>query len=193
MGSTRKVKTTGRFGSRYGVGIRKRVIKVETKQKQKHTCPECGFKKVKRLAAGLYVCNKCSLKFAGGAYIPVTMSGSIVKKMVTQKSFLPYLSELIDSEETEAGIAETTEEAVVMGAAAAKPKPKKAATPKPAPSKPTTAKPKAKTATKAKPKTTAKAKPKVKAKTATKPKAKPKTKPKTKTKPKAKPKPKKKK
>ncbi len=86
MGRTAKVKTAGRFGSRYGVGIRKRVIKVEEAQKSKHKCPECGFAKVKRVAPGIFNCNKCGSKFTGGAYIPETMSGSIVRKMVTQKA-----------------------------------------------------------------------------------------------------------
>tara|TARA_Y100000310_G_C20258423_1_gene612468 strand:- start:97 stop:648 length:552 start_codon:yes stop_codon:yes gene_type:complete len=100
MGKTLKVKTAGRFGSRYGVGIRKRVIKVETLQKAKHRCPDCGFDKVKRTATGIYECKKCSAKFAGGAYVPETMSGSIVRKMVTQKAFLPYAKELIEVKET---------------------------------------------------------------------------------------------
>ena len=54
MGNTKKVRTAGRFGSRYGVGIRKRLLKVEDKQEKNYACPFCGFKKVKRKAAGLY-------------------------------------------------------------------------------------------------------------------------------------------
>ena len=86
-GKTKKVKTTGRFGARYGVGIRKRVLKVEMKQKAKHSCPYCGFAAVKRQAPGIFVCRKCNSKFAGGAYIPSTMTGNIVKKIVSQKTF----------------------------------------------------------------------------------------------------------
>ena len=99
MRKTLKVKTAGRFGSRYGVGIRKRIIKVETLAKRKHRCPDCGFDRVKRVAAGIYVCRKCKLKFAGGAYIPETMSGNIVRKMVLQKSFLPLVKDLISAKE----------------------------------------------------------------------------------------------
>ena len=112
MGNTAKVKTAGRFGSRYGVGIRKRVIKVERVQKKKHKCPQCGFNKVKRLSAGIFECRKCSIKFAGGAYTPETMSGGIVKKMVSQKSFLPRIKELLEVKEegTEAKAEETVEE-----------------------------------------------------------------------------------
>jgi large subunit ribosomal protein L37Ae len=97
--ATKKVKSAGRFKSRYGVGIRKRVIKVESKQHQDFTCPECGFKKLKRQGTGVFNCAKCGLKAAGGAYLPVTMTGSIVRKMVAQKSFLPMASELLEASE----------------------------------------------------------------------------------------------
>ena len=108
MGKTKKVKTAGRLGSRYGVGIRKRLLKIESKQQKKYVCPFCGFKKVRRTAPGLYVCRKCSAKFAGGAYFPVTLPGSIIKKTVSQKSFVskgPGLEKFIEeaveeSEET---------------------------------------------------------------------------------------------
>ena len=48
MKKTKKVSSTGRFGSRYGVGIKKRVLKVEEKQRDLSVCPFCGFKKIKR-------------------------------------------------------------------------------------------------------------------------------------------------
>ncbi len=95
MSSTKKVKSAGRFGSRYGVGIRKRVIKVESRQKKAGECPACGYLKVKRVAAGIFLCRKCAARFSGGAYYPQTLTGKIVGKMVTQKSFLPNLSELV--------------------------------------------------------------------------------------------------
>ncbi len=87
MANTKKVKQTGRLGSRYGVGIRKRLLKTESKQEKSYACPFCGFKKVKRKASGIFVCRKCHAKFAGGAYLPVTLPGSILKKTVLQKGF----------------------------------------------------------------------------------------------------------
>ncbi len=93
MGRTRKVHSTGRFGSRYGVGIRKRVLKVETQQKEKHSCPECSLGVLKRKAAGVYFCTKCKKEFAGGAYVPKTMTGSLIKKMVMQKKYTPEVLE----------------------------------------------------------------------------------------------------
>jgi len=101
MSGKEKVRSTGRFGSRYGVGIRKRLLKVEDKQIKPQECPFCKFKKVKRESTGIFICNKCGKKFAGGAYLPQTTSGAIIKKMVAQKSFMPMMSELIEvTEET---------------------------------------------------------------------------------------------
>lgn len=94
MANTKKVKKAGRLGSRYGVGIRKKLLKVEEKQERKYACPFCGFKKVKRKAAGLFVCRKCKARFAGGAYLPTTLPGSLIKKTVFQKSFASKEAEL---------------------------------------------------------------------------------------------------
>ena len=88
MGNTKKVGTAGRFGSRYGIGIRKKLLKIESKQERNYQCPFCGFKKVGRKAAGLYVCRKCQATFAGGAYLPLTLPGSIIRKTVSQKGFV---------------------------------------------------------------------------------------------------------
>jgi len=69
---TKKVKSAGRFGPRYGTRIRGRVAAIEAIQKQKHACPKCSFLKVKREASGIWLCKKCGHKFAGGAYVPRT-------------------------------------------------------------------------------------------------------------------------
>ena len=97
--ATKKLKSVARFGSRYGVGVKKRVLKIEAKQKRKHVCPNCGFRRAKRKSAGIYACTKCGSRFAGGAYIPSTMTGRTIQKMVSQKSFLPKLAELIGQRE----------------------------------------------------------------------------------------------
>lgn len=94
MGHTKKVSTAGRYGARYGTGIRKRIIKVERKQNVKEICPKCGFKRLKRISSGIFICRKCALKFAGGAYFPHTLTGGIVGKMIAQKSFSSGISEL---------------------------------------------------------------------------------------------------
>ena len=68
MTATKKVGSTGRFGVRYGLTIRQRVLAVEKKQKPKTECPSCHKISIKRLAKGIWECNKCDHKFAGGAF-----------------------------------------------------------------------------------------------------------------------------
>lgn len=97
--STKKLKSVARFGARYGTGVKTRVLDIERKQKQKFHCPKCGFAKVKRKARGIFQCKKCKASFTGGAYLPETLTGSIIKKMVAQKSFLPAMPELLETTE----------------------------------------------------------------------------------------------
>ncbi len=79
---TRKVGPAGRFQSRYGVKARMKLRNVELAQREKHICPSCGHKKVKRISTSIWQCGKCSIKFAGGAYLPKTESGQNVEKML---------------------------------------------------------------------------------------------------------------
>lgn len=115
MGNTKKVGVAGRFGSRYGRGIRKRLIKVEEKQKDLSPCPKCGFKKIKRIAAGLYACNKCGSKFTGGAYETETLGGTTIRKMVAQKSFAAAALEEVQKESSYADIEREVEKALDTG------------------------------------------------------------------------------
>ncbi len=115
MGHTKKVGTAGRFGSRYGRGIRKRIVKVETRQKTLVACPSCGFKKIKREAAGLYLCGKCGVKFTGGAYEAETLTGKTIKKMVAQKSFAATELQDLQKESSYADIEKAVEKAMDAG------------------------------------------------------------------------------
>ena len=67
---TKKVGSTGRFGPRYGVSVRRKLGAVEKKQKQKHECPSCSKIKVKRISTGIFQCGSCDYQFASGAYYP---------------------------------------------------------------------------------------------------------------------------
>lgn len=69
---TKKVKSVGRFGARYGVRIRRRIREVEARQKAWHECPHCAAPRVKRVSTSIWECRKCGHKFAGGAYMPRT-------------------------------------------------------------------------------------------------------------------------
>jgi large subunit ribosomal protein L37Ae len=70
MGRTKKVGTTGRFGSRYGSTVRKRVAEIESEQKIYHKCPNCETRSLRRIAVGIWECKKCKMKYAGGAWKP---------------------------------------------------------------------------------------------------------------------------
>jgi len=64
--------TTKRFGARYGRRTKAKFAQIEVEQRSKHKCPYClKVGGVKRLAAGLWNCQKCDKKFAGKAYTTV--------------------------------------------------------------------------------------------------------------------------
>ena len=69
---TKKVKSVGRFGARYGVRIRRRIREIEARQKTWHECPNCAAMRVKRTSTAIWECRKCGHKFAGGSYLPHT-------------------------------------------------------------------------------------------------------------------------
>jgi large subunit ribosomal protein L37Ae len=72
MGKTKKVGSAGKFGTRYGMRLRKRWLEVDKKQKALYECPTCKRPSVKRESFGIWVCKKCNTKFTGGAYQAVT-------------------------------------------------------------------------------------------------------------------------
>lgn len=65
---SKKSKSAGRFGARYGKKIRDRLVKVEVKQRKKQLCPLCKRTGAKRLSKGIWQCSKCDKKFAAGTY-----------------------------------------------------------------------------------------------------------------------------
>jgi large subunit ribosomal protein L37Ae len=95
---TKKVGTTGRFGSRYGVGIRRRVLKVEVIQKRKHPCPQCGKVAVWRVSKGIWRCRKCNTVFTGGAFVPQTQMGANLQKIIKGQLKITEISETKEEE-----------------------------------------------------------------------------------------------
>ena len=65
---SKKTKSAGRFGARYGKTVKAKLVKVEEKQRKKQKCPFCGKMGVKRRAKGIWECAKCGKKFAAGTY-----------------------------------------------------------------------------------------------------------------------------
>lgn len=77
-----------RYGTRYGKTIRRKLGEVEAMQKKLYECPECKQEKVKRLAAGIWQCRKCGIKFAGNAF-------SVSKKIKIKEEVIDVNKEVI--------------------------------------------------------------------------------------------------
>jgi large subunit ribosomal protein L37Ae len=85
--STHKAKgkvtgSSGRFGCRYGRFVRKRVNDMEKISRALHNCPKCDTVAVARKGTGIWECRKCSYKFAGGTYQPITPAMKIAQRAI---------------------------------------------------------------------------------------------------------------
>lgn len=65
---SKKTKSAGRFGARYGKTVRDKLVKVETKQKVKQKCPFCNKTGVKRISKGVWKCKRCEKTFASNTF-----------------------------------------------------------------------------------------------------------------------------
>jgi|TARA_B100001113_G_scaffold164902_1_gene134871 large subunit ribosomal protein L37Ae len=79
---TQKTGATARFGSRYGVSVRRRAGAAISKLKRAYTCPVCQYAKVKRQASGIWACKKCGHTFAGGVWEPFTRASDANNRIV---------------------------------------------------------------------------------------------------------------
>jgi large subunit ribosomal protein L37Ae len=86
MTKTKKVGPAASFGAKYGTVVRKRYAEIITQMHQPYECPKCGFKRVSRVSVGVWTCQKCGLKFAGGAYVPFTKLGEISRRVAKGSS-----------------------------------------------------------------------------------------------------------
>ncbi len=84
--ATKKVKSAGRYGIRYGKKIRDKTAAVESNSRAVHNCPSCLKKGLKRQAAGIWQCRICDLKLAGGAYSPKTSATKIIDNALAKKT-----------------------------------------------------------------------------------------------------------
>lgn len=60
---TKKVKSAGRYGVRYGRKARTKITEIEALQRKKQQCIFCTGV-AKRLSKGIWFCKKCNKKFA---------------------------------------------------------------------------------------------------------------------------------
>ena len=57
-----------RFGARYGRTTRSKISDIEKTMRNKIKCPYCSKMRIKRVAAGIWQCRNCGVKFSGAAY-----------------------------------------------------------------------------------------------------------------------------
>jgi len=69
---TVKAGSSGRYGTRYGVVVRKLTRDIEKTQRSNFECPSCHHMSVKRVASGIWACRHCEAKFAAACYSPKT-------------------------------------------------------------------------------------------------------------------------
>lgn len=63
-----KLKSTKRFGARYGPRSKVMFDKIERIQRSWQKCPYCNYSNVKRKSVGIWHCTKCDTTFTGKAY-----------------------------------------------------------------------------------------------------------------------------
>ncbi len=72
MGKTKKVKSSGKFRTSYGMKARRRYAAINAAMNKGQNCPACNRPSVYRVASGIWSCRKCEAKFVGGAYLAKT-------------------------------------------------------------------------------------------------------------------------
>lgn len=80
--ATKKVGITGKYGTRYGSTLRKRIKSIEVSQHSKYVCVACGKKTIKRVCVGIWQCKGCNHKFAGAAYSPTSTLGQSFNALI---------------------------------------------------------------------------------------------------------------
>lgn len=91
-----------RFGARYGRKPKQKFVSIEAEKNKKHKCPSCNWERVKRLAAGIWTCTKCDLKFAGKAYtVPkkIIITEQTTKEELTVPEYMEEFEEKPAQEE----------------------------------------------------------------------------------------------
>lgn len=70
MAEIKRKSSVKRFGARYGKRVRDRLEEIEKLYRgKKHKCPYCSYTQVKRQAAGIWHCKKCSATYTSRAYV----------------------------------------------------------------------------------------------------------------------------
>jgi large subunit ribosomal protein L37Ae len=81
---TKKAGIVGKYGTRYGGTLRKVIKKMEVTQHSTYNCSFCGKNAVKRVATGIWKCNRCKKTMAGGSYVLSTAAAVTVRTAVSR-------------------------------------------------------------------------------------------------------------
>eukprot|EP00243_Klebsormidium_subtile_P008115 TRINITY_DN3753_c0_g2_i1.p2 TRINITY_DN3753_c0_g2~~TRINITY_DN3753_c0_g2_i1.p2 ORF type:complete len:109 (-),score=24.41 TRINITY_DN3753_c0_g2_i1:304-630(-) len=79
---TKKAGIVGKYGTRYGASLRKQIKKMEISQHSKYFSEFSGTFSFKRVAVGIWHCNKSGKTKAGGAYTLNTASAVTVRSTI---------------------------------------------------------------------------------------------------------------
>eukprot|EP01006_Ploeotia_vitrea_P024294 TRINITY_DN57077_c0_g2_i2.p2 TRINITY_DN57077_c0_g2~~TRINITY_DN57077_c0_g2_i2.p2 ORF type:complete len:106 (+),score=5.88 TRINITY_DN57077_c0_g2_i2:41-319(+) len=79
---TQKVGIAGKFGTRYGANLRKRVKKLEISQHTRHYCGTCGKYDMRRKAVGIWYCKSCEKYWSGGAWSLSTTAATTARQTI---------------------------------------------------------------------------------------------------------------
>ncbi|XP_044101354.1 60S ribosomal protein L37a-like [Neovison vison] len=82
---TKKIRILGKYGTRYGVSLRKMVKKIEISQHTQYTCSFCGKTKMRRQAVGFWRCGSCMKTIAGGTWTYNITSALMAKSAIRLK------------------------------------------------------------------------------------------------------------
>jgi large subunit ribosomal protein L37Ae len=103
MAVPKAIASIKRFGARYGRTVKHKFGAIEAMQRKKYKCPYCSKPNVKRVAAGIWQCQKCNAKFASRAY-------NVAKKKSVKEMIAESLGEKIDAGKKKAEKEEEAEE-----------------------------------------------------------------------------------
>ena len=104
----RKTKTTTEFGAKFGASVRKKHTKVTTSLRQKRNCPECNSIKFKRVAIGIWTCNKCKFK------VDMTLFKDSIIRIKTNKKSSELVKESIKQDIKETDSIQARNDKLVM-------------------------------------------------------------------------------
>ena len=104
MAVNKNIRSTKRFGARYGPRLRAKFGEMEHLKRSSTKCPSCNKDNVKRIAVGIWHCSTCKRSFAGKAFT------------FTKRKTLQQLQEEIASREAMEAAAEARAAAKVEAA-----------------------------------------------------------------------------